>query len=138
MATLKQFIARLRALVRGGDLDRDFAQEMQAHLDMAIEDSIRLGMAPDEARRQAAVRFGGATSMQSRHRDARGFRGLDDLFQDLRFSARLIAKERWFSAAAIAAIALGIGANTVGFTIVNAAFIRGFSFDRAEEIVAIS
>ena len=138
MATLTQFIARLRALVRGGDLDRDFAQEIQAHLDMAIEDNIRLGMAPDQARRQAAVRFGGATSMQSRHRDARGFRGLDDLFQDLRFSARLIAKERWFSAAAIAAIALGIGANTVGFTIINAAFIRGFNFDRAEEIVAIS
>jgi putative ABC transport system permease protein len=131
-------VARLRALFRAGDLDRDFAHEMQAHLEMAIEDNIQRGMSPDEARRQAAVRFGGATSMQSRHRDARGFRALDDLFQDLRFSARLIAKERWFSAAAIAAIALGIGANTVGFTIINAAFIRGFTFERADEIVAIS
>ena len=138
MATLKQFAARLRAFFRGGDLDRDFALEMQAHLDLAAEDNIARGMSPAEARRQAVLRFGGATAMQSRHRDARGFRALDDLFQDLRFSARLIAKERWFSAAAIAAIALGIGANTVGFTIVNAAFIRGFSFDRAEEIHAIS
>jgi len=138
MANLRHFVARLRALFRGGDLDRDFAQEMAAHLEMATEENIRGGMAPEEARRRAALRFGGRSSMQSQHRDARGFRWVEDLFQDLRFSARLMAKEPWFSAAAIFAIALGIGANTVGFTIVNAAFIRGFSFDRAEELHAIS
>jgi putative ABC transport system permease protein len=138
MATLKQFAARLRALFRGADLDRDFATEMAAHLEMATEENIRAGMAPDEARRHAAIRLGGATALQSRHRDARGFRGLDDLFQDLRFAARLMIKERWLSAAAIAAIALGIGANTLGFTIINAAFIRGFNFERAEDVVSIS
>jgi predicted permease len=138
MATLKHLLARLRAVVRGGELDRDFAQEIETHLEMATEDNIRRGMTPAEARRQAAIRLGGATSLQARHREVRGFRALDDLFQDLRFAARLMVKERWFSAAAIAAIALGIGANTVGFTIINAAFIRGFSFERAEELQAIS
>ena len=68
----------------------------------------------------------------------RGFRFLEDLWQDLRFAARLILKERWFSTAAIAAIALGIGANTVGFTIINAAFIRGFNFERADELHSVS
>jgi putative ABC transport system permease protein len=138
MAALKQFVARLRALVRGGDLDRDFAQEMQTHLEMATEDNIRGGMAPDEARRRAALRLGGATSLQSQHRDERGFPLLEDLLQDLRFAARLMIKDRWFSAAAIAAIALGIGANTVGFTIVNAAFLRGFPFEEADRLRAIS
>ncbi len=105
---------------------------------MLTADNIRRGMPPEEARRQAAVRLGAASSLQSQHRDVRGFRLLEDLVQDLRFAARLMRKERWFSAAAIAAIALGIGANTVGFTIINAAFLRGFPFEEAEGLRAIS
>jgi predicted permease len=138
MAMLKQFIARLRAVFGSGDLDRDFAQELESHLDMLTEDNICGGMAPAEARRQAALRLGAATSLQSRHRDVRGFRVLADLLQDLRFASRLMIKDRWFSAAAIAAIALGIGANTVGFTIVNAAFLRGFPFEEAGRLRSIS
>ena len=126
MATLRQLAARLRAFFGGAALDRDFAQELDAHLEMVTEENIRHGMTPDEARGRPPS--GSARhSLQSRHRDARGFRFLDDLVQDLRFATRLMLKERWFSAAAIAAIALGIGANTVGFTIVNAAFLRGFT-----------
>ena len=138
MAAIRHFVARLRALFRGGALDRDFAEEMAAHLEMATEENIRNGMSRDDAKRHAALRLGGATSLQSRHRDARGFRPLEEIGQDLRFAARLMKKERWFAAAATMAIALGIGANTLGFTIINAAFIRGFNFDRAEELHAIS
>jgi predicted permease len=138
MATLKQLIARLRAVFRGGNLDRDFADELQAHLEMLTEANIRNGMAPEEARRRAAVKLGSASSLQSQHRDVRGFRPIEEIGQDVRFAIRLMRKERWVSAAAIAAIALGIGANTLGFTIINAAFIRSFSFERAEELHAIS
>src|SRR5688572_30371833 len=138
MATFRQFVARLRAFFHGGELDNDFAQEMEAHLEMATEENIRNGMTRDDARRQASVRLGGATSLQSQHRDARGFRVLEDLFQDLRFASRLMIKDRWFTAAAIAVVALGIGANTVGFTIINAAFIRGFSFEASDRLYAIS
>ena len=138
MAAIKQFVARLRAFFRGADLDRDFADEMQAHLEMATEDNIRRGMGPVEARREAAIRLGGTTSLQSQHRAARGFRPLDEMAQDLRFAVRMLLKERWFSAAAILATALGIGANTLGFTIVNAAFLREFSFERADRLLSIS
>ena len=138
MAALRHFVARLRALVRGSDLDRDFSQELNSHLEMMVEDNIRRGLSPAEARRQANLRLGTASSLQSQHRDTRGFRALDNLFQDLRFASRVILKERWFSAAAIAAIALGIGANTVGFTMINAAFLRGFSFERADQLHSIS
>ena len=101
MATLKQLVARLRAFFRGSELDRDFSEEMAAHLEMATEENIRKGMTPDEAKRQASLRIGGVTSLQSQHRDARGFRFLDDLVQDLRFAWRLMLKDRWLSAAAI-------------------------------------
>jgi predicted permease len=138
MSALHRFVARIRALIAGSDLDRDFADEMQAHLDIATEENIRSGMSPVEARRQAALRLGGATSLASQHRDQRSFRPLEEIGQDLRFAFRLMRKERWVSAAAIAAIALGIGANTLGFTIINAAFIRSFNFDHAEELYAIS
>jgi putative ABC transport system permease protein len=138
LAALRHAVARLRAIFRGGELDRDFSEEIAAHLEMATEENIRNGMSREEARRQAALRLGGATSLQSRHRDERGFPLLEDLVQDLRFAARLMIKDRWFSGAAIAAIALGIGANTVGFTIVNAAFLRGFPFEEADRLRAIS
>jgi predicted permease len=95
-------------------------------------------MAPEEARRQAMLRLGGRTSLEQRHRDARGFPVLANWLLDLRFAVRLLKKDRWFSAAAIAAIALGIGANTFGFTMINAAFFRGFGFDRADQLVMLS
>jgi putative ABC transport system permease protein len=138
LTALRLFAARLRALAGGAAQDREFAQELQAHLEMLTEENVRLGMRPDEAARQARLTVGSPASLQARHRDVRGFRLLEDLFQDLRFATRLMLKERWFSAAAIVAIALGIGANTVGFTIINAAFIRGFNFERAEELHSIS
>jgi putative ABC transport system permease protein len=134
MAALKQFVARLRALLRGRDLDREFAEEMQAHLDLATEDNIRKGMSQDEARRHAALRLGGATSLHSQHRDARGLPVIDSLLQDLKFVFRTLRADRWFSATVIGVLALGIGANTLGFTIVNAAFFRGLPFEQSAQL----
>ena len=135
---LRLFTARLRALVGGAAADREFAQELESHLEMLTEDHLRRGLAPDEAARRARLTLGATSSLQSRHRDVRGFRPLEDLLQDLRFAGRLMLKDKWLSAAAILAIALGIGANTMGFSIINAAFIRGFNFERAEELHSIS
>lgn len=138
MTTARWLLARLRALFGAASHDREFAQELESHLQMAIDDNVRAGMKPDEARRQAVLRLGAPASLQAKHRDVRGFRPVDDVWQDLRFAIRLMRKERWVSAAAIAAIALGIGANTLGFTVINAAFLRGFNFEKAEELHAIS
>lgn len=136
--TFKQFMARAVAMFRTPAADQDFAQELDSHVEMLTADNIARGMSPADARRAARITVGAASSLAVQHREARGFRALDDLFQDLRFAARLLLKERWISAAAVAAIALGIGANAVGFTIINAAFIRGFNFERVEELHAIS
>ena len=138
LTPVRVFVARLRALFGRADEDRDFAEELRSHLEMLTEDHIGRGMPPEEAARQARIRLGAPTSLQARHRDARGFRAIEDWVQDLRFATRLIRRERWLSAAAILAIALGIGANALGFTIINAGFLRGFHFEGAEQLYAIS
>src|SRR3954469_22746059 len=93
--------ARLRALFRRDDLDRDFEQELASHVAMLTDDNIQRGMMPEEARRAALIRVGGRASLTDQYRDARGLAAVETIVQDLRFSFRLIASERGFSAAAI-------------------------------------
>ena len=138
MSALRDFVARLGAILRRSAADRDFEQELQSHVEMLTDDNIARGMSPEAARRAATLRVGASSSLAMRHRDARGLPWLEDLMQDLSLAGRLIARDKWFSAAAILVIALGIGANAVGFTIVNAAFFRGFGFDRADQLHIIS
>lgn len=138
MTRLRRLAARIRALLFDRRLDDDFSEELQSHIDLLTDEHMASGMTRDDARRRAVARVGNVISLRIQHRDARSLPWVQDLWQDLRFAARLIVKDRWFSAAAVAAIALGIGANTVGFTIINAAFVRGFSFDQADRLYAIS
>jgi putative ABC transport system permease protein len=133
-----RLLARVKALVTNRRLDDEFTAELQSHIDLLADEHVARGVDPAEARRLAAVRVGNITSLRMQHRDMRGFPLVEDFWQDLRFAARLIVKERWFSAAAIVAIALGIGANTLGFTIINAAFLRGFPFEEADRLRAVS
>jgi hypothetical protein len=135
---LTQMAARLRAFLRPSAIDLDFDEELASHLAMLTDDNIRRGMSPDDARRAARLRLGAAASLKEQHREARGLPGLDSVIQDVRFAFRLIARDRWFSAAAIAALALGIGANATGFTIVNAVFLRGLPFEAADRLYVLS
>ena len=105
---------------------------------MLTDDNIRRGMTPDAARRAALIRIGSRSSLKEQHRDVRGLPAVETVLQDLRFAVRLIAANRWFSAAAIATLALGIGANAIGFTIVNAAFLRGLPFEEPERLYVLS
>jgi predicted permease len=137
-ARLRHFLARVNAARQRQRLDQEFAHEIDAHLSMLVDDNISRGMTRDEAERAARIRFGGPESLKARHRDARGLPALDDLWQDVRFALRLTLKERWFSAAAVAALAIGIGANATGFSIINAAFVRGLPFENASRICEVS
>jgi hypothetical protein len=75
--------------------------------------------------------------MKEECRDARGVRWVEDTIQDLRFAARLLAKDRWFTLAVVIVLTLAIGANATVFTLVNAALLRELPFERAEEIVSL-
>jgi predicted permease len=135
---MTRLLARVRSIFRRSVDDDDFARELESHVEMLTDDNIARGMTPEEARRAARLRVGSSTSLAIRHRDARGLPWVEDLIQDLGLAGRIIARDKWFSAAAIVVIALGIGANAVGFTIVNAAFFRGFGFDRADQLHVIT
>jgi putative ABC transport system permease protein len=138
LGALARSMARVRAFFGTLNLDRDFEQELESHLAMLIDDNIRRGMTPDAARRAALIRIGSRSSITEQHRAVRGLPKLETLLQDLRFAVRLMNRERWFSASVIATLACGIGVNAIGFTIVNAAFIRSLPFDGSERLYALS
>src|SRR5216110_3127285 len=83
---LRQLLNRLRSFFRRAQLDRDLDTEMSAHLDLAIEENLQLGLSSAEARRQALLRFGGTQQATENHREARSLPLLETLLQDLRFA----------------------------------------------------
>src|SRR5262249_1504125 len=95
------------------------------------------GMSREEARRRARVEFGGVELAKEECRDARGVTFLDNLLQDLRFSFRLLRKSPGFTLVAVLTLALGIGANTAIFGLVDSAFLRGLPFQEIDRLVYI-
>src|SRR6202023_742588 len=95
---LREFLHRLRSLFRARQLDIELDVEMAAHLDLAIEENLQRGMLPEEARRQALIRFGGMEQAKERHRDARSLPTLDEMSQDLRYALRTFRRDRGFVA----------------------------------------
>ena len=94
LTTLK---TKLRALLRKSEMERDLDDELRFHIEQQTEQNIRLGMNPEEARRNASKAFGGVEQAKERSRDARGVRWIGDLWQDLRYGARTLVKNSGFT-----------------------------------------
>jgi predicted permease len=124
----------LGRLFRRERLERELDKELQFHLDAATADLIRGGMAPDEARRVARVQLGGLEQVKEEARDARGTAWLTDALSDVRYALRGMVRSPAFSAAAILTLALGVGANTAVWSILDALMRRSLPVAHPEEL----
>src|SRR5438132_9709489 len=124
MRQMRAWLLRFGGLFRKARQDRDFSVEMNSHLQLHIEDNLRSGMSPTEARRQALIKLGGVEQTKEIYRDRRGLPLLETLFHDLRFAFRMLRKNPGFTCVAVLTLALGIGVNTAIFTAFDALVLR--------------
>lgn len=129
--------ARLFGYRRAREMDARFDNEMGFHLQMATERNLRAGMEPDEARRAAMLEFGGREQWREQARDEVRSRPLDELAQDVRYALRGLRRAPAFTAAAVATLALSVGATSAIFSVINAVLLTALPYPDADRIVAV-
>jgi predicted permease len=138
MRHLRAWLLRCAGLFRREQEGRDFADEIESHLQMHIADNLRSGMTPQEARRQALIKLGGVQQTREQYRNRASLPMLEMLASDIRFGARVLWKSRGFTIVAIVTLALGIAGNTAIFSIVNGVLLNPLPFAQPEQLVAVN
>jgi MacB-like periplasmic core domain len=128
----------VQAVARRSRMEREIDAELRFHIEAFAEDLARSGVPRDEALRRARIEFGGVERAKEECRDALALRIVDHVVRDLRFGLRLLIKNPGFTAAAVIALALGIGADTAMYSIVNGALSWDFGLDNRDRIIIVN
>jgi len=130
-------VGRVRTLLRRRRLLGEFDQNVDAHLAALAADLERTGLSPEDAHREARRQFGGIDQAREAYRDTSGFPTLDALAQDVRYSVRMLKRQPGFSLIIVALIALGVGANTAIFSLVDGVLLRPLPYPEPERLTVV-
>ena len=137
MSWVRVVASRFRGVFKRGRLNCDLDDEVRFHLEMQIEDNLKAGMNPEDARYAALRSFGAVEPMKEKYRDGTAFVLAETMAQDIRYAVRTLRKSRGFAATCIAVLALAIGANTAMFSVLNAVLFRPLPFRSPEQLAML-
>src|SRR5580704_18524433 len=135
MRRLRALLLRLGGLFGKEPCERELADEMESHVQLHIDDNLRRGMPPAEARREAILKLGGIEQTKENYRQRRGLPVLETTFQDCRYALRLLQKSPGFTLVAAVTLALGIGGNTAVFSVMNSVLLRNLPLPHPEQLM---
>src|ERR1043165_8761675 len=135
MTSIWIFLPKLRGLFLNRQLEQEMQDEVAAHLEMQIEDHLRQGMTPGEARYLALKKFGGVEQVKESYRERSSLVSVETLIRDLKYGLRMMRRSRGVTAVAILSLALGIGANTALFSVVDAVLLKTLPVADPEQLI---